>query len=197
MPGTLSVLTFNYDRSFERFFLDALEAGFRLRPETARSVFGRIDLFHVYGDLGSLEEIPYGDLSLLYKSAGNIKLARMQSEDENRVKINKMLAAAQNVCFIGFSFAAENVALFDIAALQGKKLVATSLGMSGAREQEVRKTFRGIKFFDGTADELLNNQNIFEGPNVAVPKDHLPVKPRRSNWMRDVLGDSPWRVRLQ
>jgi hypothetical protein len=191
----LSVVTFNYDRSFERFFLDAFRFGFNVSDAQAHEIFNRIDLVHVYGQLGDLRKIPYGSVENVGKAAEGISLARSGRGNPNRERINKMLKAAENICFIGFSFAPENTEVFDLSVFKGKKVVATSIGMSGAREAEVRKLFRGsVKFFEGTAEELLNNRNIFEKAAAASANDHLPAKRRSSSWMREVLPRDGWKV---
>jgi len=192
--GMLSVVTFNYDRSFERFFLDAFRFGFNVSDAQAHNIFDRIDVVHAYGQLGDLGRIPYGSLDNISKAVEGISLARTGRENPNRDRINKMLKAAENICFIGFSFAPENTEIFDLSVLKEKKMIATSIGMSGAREAEVRKLFRGgIKFFDGTAEELLNSRNIFQGARSKPATDHLTVKRRPIGWMRDELSRG-WKI---
>ena len=56
-PSKLSIITFNYDRSFEQFFRRALLA-LGLPPERVDAIFGRIRVEHVYGQIGSLAEVP-------------------------------------------------------------------------------------------------------------------------------------------
>ena len=65
--GMLSIITFNYDRSFEYFFTTAFEAGFNLSLKEANNLFSRIKIVHVYGKLGELNSVPYGEKSLIKK----------------------------------------------------------------------------------------------------------------------------------
>ena len=50
----LSIVTFNYDRSFERYFINVLENQYGLTPDHAKERFSKIRMQHVYGQLGSL-----------------------------------------------------------------------------------------------------------------------------------------------
>ena len=116
----LSVVTFNYDRSFERFFLDAFRFGFNVSDVDAHGILNRIEILHVYGQLGSLAEIPYGALDHLARAAEGISLARSGRANPDRAQINGLLEAAENICFIGFSFAPENTRFSTFPSLREK-----------------------------------------------------------------------------
>ncbi len=53
-PGMLSVITFNYDRSFEQFFLNALMSDYALSFADAQTELLKVRIDHVYGHLGEL-----------------------------------------------------------------------------------------------------------------------------------------------
>jgi hypothetical protein len=82
--------------------------------------------------------------------------------------MNGLIAAAGNVCFLGFSFAEENLDLFEPTAFDNKHLVlATSLGLSQNRMAAVKKVIRKIQFFDMPISELLRQEDLFRAPRVA------------------------------
>ena len=182
----LSVITFNYDRSFERFFTTALQYSFRLTSEQALHVFHRIKLVHVYGALGTLGNMPYGKLEYVREASEHISFIRNTCRPSCASDLERAIRGATNVCFIGFGFAPENVSLFEPEWFANKNLIATSRGLSPNRMSEVQKKLKRIKFFDGTAVDLLNSHNIFESKRTAARVKHLPVRPRRSNFVRSV-----------
>lgn len=185
----LSIVSFNYDRSLEYFFTTAFEAGFHLTGAEAIAMFRRISVVHVYGQLGTLEELPYGDIRLFRDAAARIDLVRAGETNPRQGDIDTAIEEAENICFIGFAFAPENLALLNRKLLKGKSLVATVRGLAPPRLTEIKKAIPGIRFFDGTADELLRTQNLFEKRKTVAQSDYVKPQPSRSNW---VLGNTRW-----
>jgi hypothetical protein len=83
----IGVITFNYDRSFERYLLTALLTRFRDHhpPAAIIEAFRRLPLIHIYGSLGDLPELgtddkpsrPYGpilDAAVLGQAVGSMQL---------------------------------------------------------------------------------------------------------------------------
>jgi hypothetical protein len=186
----LSIITFNYDRSFEQFFRDAFQYGFRMSAKAAGALFSRIRIVHVYGNLGSLNDTPYGKISVAKEAASRISFIRDAEAAPCRREINDALQDATSVCFIGFGFAAENLALFEPETFKGKRVIATSIGLSPNRKSEIQKKIKAVRFFDGTASELLNSENLFEA-RKAKPPTQIPVR-RRSNFVRSAMRTEPW-----
>jgi len=50
----LSIITFNYDRSFEQFFFRALKSSFNLQDDDCLTYLNKIPVIHVHGKLGEL-----------------------------------------------------------------------------------------------------------------------------------------------
>ena len=190
----LSVITFNYDRSFEQFFTTGFQHSFRLSNDEASALFSRIRLVHVYGTLGTLGSTPYGKLEYVREAAERISFIRDARRPACKTELEEAVGGARNVCFIGFGFAAENVALFKSSWFANKRLLATSRGLSPNRMSQVKKQFKNIEFVEGTAFDLLNSYNIFESKRTAAKVKQLPVRPTRSNFVRSAMLDpsSPW-----
>jgi hypothetical protein len=157
----LSVVTFNYDRSFEMFFWDAFRSTFRLTSQENAAVFGRLNIVHVYGDLGGLAEVDYGDLEKASEAAKRINPIRPEAP-ATQEEISKRLTNAENICFIGFGFAPENMTLFKEIDFKKKRVIATSLGLSRNTITAAQKAFPGIQFFDMDAHQLLQERDIFQ-----------------------------------
>jgi hypothetical protein len=126
-PGNgLSVITFNYDRSFEWFLRSALRAShYQLRddPQELAAALSFFEVIHVYGSLGSMDKshpshLPYGlqeagfalSHSTILAAAERIKLYH-ESEATPRTAeaVQKLLREAEVVCFLGFGFHSINV----------------------------------------------------------------------------------------
>lgn len=182
-PGSLSVVTFNYDRSFERYFSTALASQFNLDAEAAAELFQRIEIEHVYGSLGPLEKIPYGEIDSVKDAAKQIDLMRAGANHARAKRINELIAAASNVCFLGFSFADENLALFKQGSFAKKNvLVATALGLPQKRMAAAKRLIPRIKFHDMSILTLLNQEDVFRAPKTARITPSSPTRPKRSTW---------------
>jgi hypothetical protein len=117
----LSVVTFNYDRSLEQYLLDGFEAQLALSPRLARELFSWIRFLHVYGSLGDLDTVRYGQASKMHLVYSKLELVRHGVEHPQKETVTKWLNEAANVAFIGFSFAEENTALFDEVNVAGQE----------------------------------------------------------------------------
>jgi hypothetical protein len=137
-PGNgLSVITFNYDRSFEYFLETALRAShseFRQENEILRRATSHFPVIHVYGGLGRLEQestnyLPYGtsrkpypEASVITSAAERLRLYHETESDPQVVsQIRDLLAEASTVCFLGFAFHPVNVRLLKHRGLGERK----------------------------------------------------------------------------
>ncbi|MCI0427904.1 MAG: hypothetical protein L0Z46_07820 [Nitrospiraceae bacterium] len=114
----LSVLTFNYDRSFEHSLYLALKARHGLCPPQALELRRLVRVLHLYGDLGELDyESPEGRP---YDPRVNARVARRwaqririlhegQMDDEVFREARAILEPAEGVCFLGFGYHPRNV----------------------------------------------------------------------------------------
>lgn len=114
----LSVVTFNYDRSFEHYFNVVIGKRAKLSSAEAYKVFQQIPLVHVHGSLGNYP--PSESTGLAYGAdvtADNVAAAAEQilvvSEVEDTLptfaEAEKLLTAAERIYFLGFGFLAANV----------------------------------------------------------------------------------------
>ena len=114
----LSVVTFNYDRSFEHYFNVVIGKRAKLSSAEAYKVFQQVPLVHVHGSLGNYP--PSESRGLAYGAdvtAENVAAAAEQilvvSEVEDTLptfeQAEKLLLAAEHIYFIGFGFLLANV----------------------------------------------------------------------------------------
>jgi hypothetical protein len=129
--GNLSIISFNYDRSFERYFLSVLESQFNLPLSEAKAVFDRIDLVHAYGQLGSLDEVPYGDTTKAGQAAEGIRLIRPDTDNPMQGRVGALIRRSTYVNFIGFGFDDQNIKLLGPRNFKKvQRVYSTSVGLS-------------------------------------------------------------------
>jgi len=120
--NNLSVVTFNYDRSLEYYFLKVLETR-RGSPEKAINEMKSLEVVHVHGWLGELApyaldgrsyspEIEPGDIS---KAAENIMVIGEASEEtEAFARARELLKAAERIVFLGFGYHEKSVQRLEV-----------------------------------------------------------------------------------
>lgn len=117
----LSIITFNYDRSFEHFMLGALQAAYGRNFEETVEKMKTLRIIHVYGMLGPA----YPDRSNRYRDYGEKTSDRYwicaaaesirvipESRETNTPELlqaRKVLEQADGICFLGFGFDEINV----------------------------------------------------------------------------------------
>lgn len=127
----LKIITFNYDRSLERYLLVALQNAFGIRATDAATHLRKIPILHVYGKLGALPELPEPNSQTRPYSADkltpmaiDIAAKGIRVIDEHRKddgifqQASSWLRESQRICFIGFGFDSTNVRRLKLHALR-------------------------------------------------------------------------------
>lgn len=117
--STLSIVTFNYDRSLKHYLRQTLANGDAHRLAVADAALGSLEIVHVYGDLGSLEEVEYGthrgsdedaQRERVTAAARRIKVIREgQDDDDSLLAARAAIGRATRLAFLGFGFDRLNV----------------------------------------------------------------------------------------
>lgn len=114
----ISIVTFNYDRSFEFWILRALQSRFRWDIATALDCLRRLSVVHVHGSLGGSPSDgavfrEYGAVRSSVELDQCISSIRIVHEVDPStpewVKARSLLSMASHVVFLGFGFAKQNV----------------------------------------------------------------------------------------
>lgn len=175
--NNISVITFNYDRSFEYYFQCALMAKYKVNSEKAAEVLRRFDIVHVYGQLGELRElvpsdeterkskaVPYTALSdsnrdrflSLKNAAEGINLIWDASVETNNIKKAKRLIGSENnnIIFLGFGFDPMNLSrIMPYSEINPRLHITgygTVYGLSEQRIQDLNSNYKS-KYPDGPA----------------------------------------------
>ncbi|HEX7859120.1 MAG TPA: SIR2 family protein [Verrucomicrobiae bacterium] len=138
----LTVVTYNYDRSFEEFLRRSLISDCGASEVQAGEAVKSLPILHLHGSLGPLpgmepETIPFGaeaNRHHVMRAAQRIKIIHeenvVQHPDFDRARA--ALAAAHRIYFLGFGYAHENL----------RRLLAAGLN---SKQKQVLGTLRGLK----------------------------------------------------
>jgi|KBSMisStandDraft_5_1062788.scaffolds.fasta_scaffold234320_2 hypothetical protein len=112
----LSVITYNYDRSFEFYLYRALRAGFKLSPEDALAHSRAIPVVHMHGSLGELPPDergrPYAPtVEGFVEASANLHIVSDDIESSGVIekKCRPVLQAADRIIFLGFGYDRTNL----------------------------------------------------------------------------------------
>lgn len=133
--NNLSMITFNYDRSFEQYFFNALKNTYNKSDDECADKLKSIPIVHVHGSLGSLpwqesriSEVKYEVWTneryrgLAVKNGGeNIIIVHKANEQTTEFQqAHELLVKAQRVYILGFGFNKDNVRRLKIETLLKK-----------------------------------------------------------------------------
>jgi hypothetical protein len=168
----LRIVTFNYDRSLEYYFLNCIKAAYGPSQD---ELLKCILIVHVYGQLGDLEDVPYGAwasareperLGLLDRAAGKISIVHEQpGAKDGFKKAQDLIEGADRTCVLGFGFDMTNV-----ARLFPKSVLSRYPYYSGNDHKWIGGTTYGL------SDQMLP---ILERHGLA---DFTFVHERKINW---------------
>ncbi|MEQ9466061.1 MAG: hypothetical protein RLN88_01545 [Ekhidna sp.] len=167
--NNLNVITFNYDRSFEMFFLESIWHTFTKEfPVDKRSVEDiPFTIHHVYGSLGDLQLVNgsisnYGTVNPEYRISRAIQEIKIIDEDrEYDHDAFSLIDTADDVFFLGFGFDDQNLERLglDSKTLNGVNVYASIYSQKKNDINRIRNLFRGSTSLHHTKTclELLEN----------------------------------------
>lgn len=155
----LSVITFNYDRSFEQSLYNHL-TNLYLTTKTKEECVKQlrtIPIIHVYGKLGDLPwetddkslSIPYGgnlageEVDIRYKriewAARSIDILPegCNMDDEKQKEIDKLITNAEKIFFLGFGFHSENLRKINLDSFDFGDVKATIYELPNDQRKEL------------------------------------------------------------
>jgi hypothetical protein len=170
----LTVITFNYDMSFENFFYWALRNSFGVDSDVVKAVMAKIKIYHIHGCLSHIPwDLPecskYGDpqndfagvtyaaskLKIIYEGGG------IEGTD-SLAKAQQALQEAEVILLLGFGYHKLNVDRLNIPFNKGKTIFGTTHGMTAF---EVKRLAASLGVSDAT---------------VIDPSKHELVDPRHT-----------------
>jgi hypothetical protein len=169
----LSIITFNYDRSFERILLNALAATFP--GQDAQKLLDGLPIKHVYGALsGDFEEAATAER--VRDSARSIRVVFDGHYTGTFAMLHHdHIQAAERVCFLGFGFDKENRGRLRLGRYFGEQwrtgrkptIYATTVGMKAWEVDDARRSCAGntdcrMVFEDMGCSDFVRTHNVFE-----------------------------------
>jgi hypothetical protein len=141
-------ITFNYDRSLEKFLPQAIEEALSVSRARAVELVSTAEILHAYGSLGPLPDggragtIQFGGSypGLLELMADRIITYTETASDEQLVaKIKGAMRWAEQIVFLGFGFHQQNMDLLRPAdGIRAERVFATVKGVSEMDQETVR-----------------------------------------------------------
>jgi hypothetical protein len=175
--GKLSIISFNYDRSFERYFLNQFENLCDFPPDEAKDALNKIRLEHAYGQLGSLDEVPYGNFAKAADAANGIRTIRLEPDKDVQTRLGKLIRESTYVNFIGFGFDDDNIELLGPKNFKDKRVYSTSFGLH-LRTRNKANQILGVRFAANDPPQI-NAQQLFGIKDLFGPKQKpAPSRPR-------------------
>lgn len=171
----ISVISFNYDRCFERFVEIALMGLYGFSHEEAQLKAPKLEVLHPYGVLGRLPGAWPGISQLNFGNhEPNIDLIAVQLSESIRTftegtegepeinSIQDLIASAENIVFMGFGFHEQNMKLLAPNPYQGSReinVLGTAKGLSRAAKLNVERKI-GERFMNARSDKR-SDDNAF------------------------------------
>jgi len=152
----LSIITFNYDRSLDHYLFTSLLNWHGRSVDDCIEKFKNLPIIHVYGQLGRIpypqrgcrQYLPLGEDekkisgAVVGASQGITLLHEKESELE---EVHNLLAAAERVCFLGFSYHLLNLArlaLRDFVAGRSRQVFGTARGFKTGELDQTEESLR-------------------------------------------------------
>lgn len=124
--NAVSFITFNYDRSLEQFLYESMLATFgKIQPIKLKEEFSKIPIVHIYGRLGQLKwENDSGTAYRIgprafFDHAKTLRVMYSERQPENdKIQLaQKLLSEAEQVFFLGFGYAEENLNILNVPSV--------------------------------------------------------------------------------
>ena len=120
--NNLSFITFNYDRSLEHFLYESLVNSFNnIPPEKIKEQISKLRIIHIFGQIAGLEwqdldsKIEYsGNIKDIDELVNNLRIIYEEKENPELEEAQQLVSEAQNIFFLGFGYAKENLDILNI-----------------------------------------------------------------------------------
>lgn len=151
--NNLSVVTFNYDRSFQRLLVDAYRHSFGVMEQEAfERVFDAVPIVQVHGSLGLLALEPGRPGARNYSptlerstvqvaAEGIIVLSEGDSTSEEFSKARRFVRDAERIILLGCAYHQENMERIGLRASHGITIQGSAYGLTDRERQLVQKSW--------------------------------------------------------
>lgn len=144
----VSVVSFNYDRTFEQFVRLALSRLYDLEWSNAVEIADKMTVIHPYGSIGRLPSamagysLEFGETRIhdFLPLAQNIKtFTERVIEEATTRKLAEMIRAARTIVFLGFGYHKQNLDLLGKGGFpQAPRIMGTAVGLADTAKSIVQ-----------------------------------------------------------
>lgn len=147
----LTVITYNYDRSFEHYLTTSLTNSYKLSLADAASLARSVPVLHLHGQLGTYP--PFGpggrhydavdDAANLQIAASGIKIIHEANPQDDVFKLARFaLGEAESIHVLGFGWDPTNMTrLFASADIRIGAVFGSTMGLTNAQKRAVEERF--------------------------------------------------------
>lgn len=165
----VSFISFNYDRSLENYLHQSLTHSFPSEyTETLENELKELRIVHIHGSLALLpwqdsdggRVLPYpkerAKAQVLVESAKNIRVVGESEDHADIAEARGLLGTAEEIYFLGFGFAEENILTLDIPSSinPSARIYGTVKGFVGTEISSIKNQFAGLSQRHGKFDLL-------------------------------------------
>ncbi len=159
----LVILTFNYDRSLEYYFLNQLQKTY---GKQALAFWYDLNIRHVYGLLGKPDFVgpdpncrpfnPNVTKDAIRTCMNNMIMVTETRRPDDEYLLIKSFREADLVCFLGFGYAPQNINMLipNRQILGNKAVYGSAYHLPEAKRREVTEQIPGIRLCDWDQDVL-------------------------------------------
>ena len=156
-------LTFNYDRVLEYCIFLYLTSDKQYADADAYAFINEMQIHHVNGFIGSLQEIPFGAVENgkyqeIAKRMATVWEKRQNRDESEKEKYQGFLKNAQRVYFMGFSYIPDNLESIGIPRgaeiIREAEVYATAMGLSPQNRLRV-STYLDLRDFEKRNERKL------------------------------------------
>jgi len=153
--NNISIITFNYDRTFEYFLYNAFKSLYGLSDNESLSYLNKVEILHLHGTLGSLPwqtnepKVKFGedikDHGRLAKISESIKI--IHENVANSFEFKKAFELINNsskVHFLGFGYHPTNLERLRIQETK-TQITGTSIGMTHNERTQIEMVYSNIR----------------------------------------------------
>jgi hypothetical protein len=191
--NSVSVLTFNYDRSLEQYLFTALRNAYGKSAGECAEKLRSLPIIHLYGQLGGLpsldgEGIEFGaplSPEVLRRAADGVQIIHEDvTQNPQFRRAHEFLESAERVCFLGFGYDRTNLerlAGYNAPSRQG--VIGSAKGLTSRECRLVRENLTRLRFpFPG--NELIaqlelgssvDGLDYIYGEAIAFLRYHCPL----------------------
>lgn len=197
------IVTFNYDRLFERYLYEHLTEFHHMPASKAEALVCSMNVVHVYGNLGNFTEWHDVSTSFYNRASAQIKVIGEDRDEssleETKLVIQKYITQSNKIYFLGYGFdLLNNEIIFnglDEDWRKDKLVVSTNIGITTRDKARIDEQLGFHPSFIDKADQL-DKINCLELLQEKVPLEFKFTRPapqkvvkRNSNWLHSHLRD--------